>query len=199
MNLQAYAAHRKAHGLRGHSHVAVLKAIESGRLTEPAAVKVGGRWVIDPALADAQWADNTDPGSVEQLPPVQAKPAASSSQPKPAAKRKSSAKPAAVIESPPRQPEAPSIAGPSLAEARRAKAVYQAERERLAVMREKGELVPAQAVKQRWFEHGRAIRDNLMSIPDRIASQLAATTDTKEAHRLLSQEITGALRVLADG
>jgi len=39
MNLQAYAAHRKAMGLRGTSHVAVLKAIDSGRLHEPAVRK----------------------------------------------------------------------------------------------------------------------------------------------------------------
>jgi hypothetical protein len=197
MNLQAYAAHRKAQGLRGHSHVAVLKAIESGRLTEPAAVKVGGRWVIDPALADAQWADNTDPGPVEQLPPVQAKPAASSSQPKPAAKRKSSAKPAAVIESPPRQPEAPSIAGPSLAEARRAKAVYQAERERLAVMKEKGELVLVQDIRQEASRLARQVRDLLLIIPSRNAAKVASMQDAEAIRALLQAEIESALRGLA--
>ena len=60
MNLQGYAAHRKARGLRGTSHVAVLQAIQSGRLTEPAVRKIDGRWHIDASLADAQWAGNTN-------------------------------------------------------------------------------------------------------------------------------------------
>lgn len=76
---------------------------------------------------------------------------------------------------------------------------YQAELAKLQTLKERGELVPAAEVKARWFEHGRAIRDNLLSIPDRIASQLAASTDAREVHVLLSQEITGALRVLANG
>ena len=76
---------------------------------------------------------------------------------------------------------------------------YQAELAKLQTLKERGELVPAAEVKARWFEHGRAIRDNLLSIPDRIASQLAASTDAREVHVLLSQEIIGALRVLANG
>lgn len=174
MNLQAYAKHRKAQGLRGATHVAVLKAIEAGRLTEPAVRKVDGRWHIDATLADMQWAGNTDNQRVAALPDTPA-PAPTGRQPHPVG------------------------GGPSLAEARRARTVYQAERERIALLREKGELVPAAEVKARWFEHGRAIRDNLLSIPDRIASQLAASTDAREVHVLLSEEIAGALRVLANG
>jgi len=188
VNLQAYAAHRKAQGLRGQSHVAVLKAIETGRLMEPAVRKVGNRWHIDPALADAQWAGNTDTSHAPDPPePIEAEPPEPPTAP---------ATPRRATRA--RQPHIGGN-GPSLAEAKRAQAVYKAERERLALMREKGELVPAEDVKTRWYEHGRAIRDNLISIPDRIASQLAASTDTREVHQLLSQEITGALRVLADG
>lgn len=181
MNLRAYADHRKSQGLRGTSHVAVLKAIESGRLTEPAVRKVNGGWVIDPSAADAQWADNTIAVVVADSAPEKAQPPVASAQPRQTPSLEDS------------------MRGPSLAEAKRAQAVYKAERERLALLKEKGELVSAAEVKARWFEHGRAIRDNLMSVPDRIAAQLAATTDTREAHLLLSQEITGALRVLADG
>ena len=61
MNLQAYANHRKALGLRGTSHVAVLKAIERGRLMAPAVERQGRSWEIDPELADQQWADTTHP------------------------------------------------------------------------------------------------------------------------------------------
>ena len=61
MNLQAYANHRKALGLRGTSHVAVLKAIERGRLMAPAVERKGHGWEINPELADQQWADTTHP------------------------------------------------------------------------------------------------------------------------------------------
>jgi hypothetical protein len=61
MNLQAYANHRKTLGLRGTSHVAVLKAIERGRLMPPAVERNGRSWEINPELADQQWADTTHP------------------------------------------------------------------------------------------------------------------------------------------
>jgi hypothetical protein len=61
MNLKAYANHRKELGLRGTSHVAVLKAIDRGRLMPPAVERVGRGWRINPELADAQWADATHP------------------------------------------------------------------------------------------------------------------------------------------
>lgn len=61
MNLQAYANHRKELGLRGTSHVAVLKAIDRGRLMPPAVERVGRGWEINPELADLQWADATHP------------------------------------------------------------------------------------------------------------------------------------------
>ena len=61
MNLQAYANHRKALGLRGTSHVAVIKAIERGRIMAPAVERKGHNWEINPELADQQWADTTHP------------------------------------------------------------------------------------------------------------------------------------------
>jgi hypothetical protein len=178
MNLQAYADHRKAHGLRGTSHVAVLKAIESGRLTEPAVRKDGKHWRIDATLADAQWAGNTDTSTAGS-----AAPQITGDLPLPPNSR---------------QPH-PAGGGPSLAEAKRARAVYQAELTRLEMMRAKGELVLASEVRNRWYENGRTIRDNLISITARIASQLAASSDTREVSRLLGQEINRVLEVLSDG
>ena len=61
MNLQQYADHRKALGLRGATHVSVLRAIKNGRLQPPAVERQGKGWEIDPALADDQWAQATDP------------------------------------------------------------------------------------------------------------------------------------------
>lgn len=166
MNLQGYAAHRKARGLRGTSHVAVLQAIQSGRLTEPAARKIDGRWHIDASLADAQWAGNTN-----AAPP-----------PDPSA----------------RNMPHPAGGGPSMADAKRMRAIYQAERERLAVMREKGELILADTVKAEAARLARQVRDLLLMIPARCAAQAAALTDPEEVRDLLEREIEQALRGLAD-
>ena len=61
MNLQQYADHRKVLGLRGATHVSVIRAIKNGRLQSPAVERQGKGWEIDPALADEQWAQATDP------------------------------------------------------------------------------------------------------------------------------------------
>ncbi len=53
MNVKAYAESR------GVSHVAVLKAIRTGRIKS--ARKVGSRWEIDPEAADREWKSNTRP------------------------------------------------------------------------------------------------------------------------------------------
>lgn len=61
MNLQQYADHRKVLGLRGATHVSVLRAIKNGRLQSPAVERQGKGWEIHPVLADEQWARATDP------------------------------------------------------------------------------------------------------------------------------------------
>jgi hypothetical protein len=171
MNLQAYAKHRKEQGLRGTSHVAVLKAIESGRLTEPAVRKVDGRWHIDATLADQQWAGNTDPRGA--LPP-----------------------PPGPIDT--RQPH-PAGGGPSLAEAKRARAVWQAERERIELQQLKGELVSTAEVKAEAFNVARVVRDNMLAIPDRVIPTLASMSDLRAMHQYLTEEIRTAIRSISDG
>jgi hypothetical protein len=177
MNLQAYASHRKAQGLRGTSHVAVLKAIEAGRLTEPAVRKDGGRWYIDPELADQQWASNTS-NTPEARP-----------QPKPAA-----------LPPPPAPPRPPltKSGGPTMAEAQRAKAVCQAELARLDLMKARGELVLAEQVKQESARLGRQVRDLLLMIPSRNAAKVATMQDAEEIRGLLQAEIESALRGLVN-
>lgn len=168
MNLEAYAKHRKARGLRGTSHVAVLKAIDTGRLTEPAVRKANGRWQIDAPLADAQWAGNTNnmPDSGELPEPVNT-----------------------------RQPH-PEGGGPSLAQAKRAKAVYEAELTRLELQKEKRELINADEVKQEAARLARQVRDLLMTIPGRNAAKVATMQDSDAIRVLLESEIVNALRGL---
>ena len=168
MNLEAYAKHRKARGLRGTSHVAVLKAIDTGRLTEPAVRKVNGRWQIDAPLADAQWAGNTnnmpDSGELPEPPNT-------------------------------RQPH-PEGGGPSLAQAKRAKAVYEAELTRLELQRTKKELISADEVRQEASRLGKQVRDLLLTIPGRNAAKMATMQDSQAISDLLEAEIRNALRGL---
>jgi hypothetical protein len=184
MNLQAYANHRKALGLRGASHVAVLNAINDGRLSEPAVRREGRNWVIDPALADAQWAARTDPGEQGAMG------IGTATQP-----RHATAKAVAVAAPPPPATNG----GPSLAVSKQVKAAYEAKLTELEYKERTGELLPSREVRTQAFATGRAVRDGMMGIADRLSPQLAAINDTREVHALLIEEIRVALRVLADG
>lgn len=65
LSRSAYARHRKAQGLPGGSHVAVIKALKDGRIVlEPDGT-------IDPAKADAAWQSNTN-GALQRARPAKA-------------------------------------------------------------------------------------------------------------------------------
>lgn len=81
----------------------------------------------------------------------------------------------------------------------RRKEHYNAERQRVQALKDRGEVVPADQVKAEAFALARAVRDGLMSIADRLAPLLAATTDARQVHQLLNDEIRVALRSLANG
>jgi phage terminase Nu1 subunit (DNA packaging protein) len=88
---------------------------------------------------------------------------------------------------------------PGLDVSRERKEHYNAELARLQALKEREELVPTADVKRMASTLGRQIRDNVMAIPNRVAPLLAAAQDSGEVHRLLSEELRTALRVLADG
>jgi beta-glucosidase-like glycosyl hydrolase len=88
---------------------------------------------------------------------------------------------------------------PGLDVSRERKEHYNAEIARLQALKEREELVPTADVKREAFALGRQIRDNVLGIPDRVSPLLAAAQDSREVHRLLSEELRTALRVLADG
>ena len=88
---------------------------------------------------------------------------------------------------------------PDLNDSRARREHYQAELARLEALRGREELVPADQVKAEAFARARAVRDALLGLADRLAPILAATTDARECHRLLTEEHRVALRGLADG
>ena len=185
MNLQAYANHRKALGLRGTSHVAVINAIKGERLTPPAVVRDGHRWVIDPAMADEQCATRTDPSEyggqagggsrpIGIETPVQQQPATLP---------------------PPPSPKG----GPSLAVSKQVKAAYEAKLTELEYKERSGEMGNLQDVRKEAARLARQVRDLLLIVPSRNAAKVAAMSDPEDIRALLQQEIELALKGMANG
>jgi hypothetical protein len=222
VNLQAYANHRKSLGLRGTSHVAVINAINEGRIYPPAIWRSGrtGRfWNIDPDLADQQWADTTDPsefGSMKgsSLPigradpppaPAPAPPPAPDHPPPPSApvpppspapapaKRKPTELPPADL------PARTAKGAPAIGVSKQVKAAYEAKLSELDYKERIGELVPTKDVKAAASKVARQVRDLLLIIPSRNAARLVAMTDPEDARALLQAEIENAMKALADG
>lgn len=187
MNLQAYANHRKALGLRGTSHVAVINAIKDQRLTPPAVRRDGPRWIIDAELADEQWATRTDPSEyggqagggfrpigIETL--VQQRTATS-----------------------PPPPAAAAKGGPSLAMSKQVKAAYEAKLTELEYKERSGEMGNLQDVRKEAARLARQVRDLLLIVPSRNAAKVAAMSDPEDIRALLQQEIELALKGMANG
>jgi hypothetical protein len=185
MNLQAYANHRKALGLRGTSHVAVLNAINDGRLSDPAVRRQGRSWIIDPTVADAQWAGRTDPSERGAMGGGTARPIGRAS----------------VAVSPPTADQSPAAAkgGPSLAISKQVKAAYEAKLTELNFKERNGEMGSIRDMEREAFALAKAVREGMLSVIPRISADLAALGDAFEVERLLEAEVATALRVLADG
>jgi hypothetical protein len=188
MNLQAYANHRKALGLRGTSHVAVINAIKDQRLTSPAVVRDGHRWVIDPAMADEQWATRTDPSEYGGQAGGGSRPIGieASVQQRPAT-------------SLPPPPAAAAKGGPSLAVSKQVKAAYEAKLTELEYKERSGEMGNLQDVRKEAARLARQVRDLLLIVPSRNAAKVAAMSDPEDVRALLQQEIELALKGMANG
>jgi hypothetical protein len=180
MNLQAYANHRKALGLRGTSHVAVLNAINDGRLSDPAVRRDGRNWIINPELADEQWATRTDPSEKGAMGGGTSRPIGTTS----AAASTADQLPAAAK------------GGPPLAVSKQVKAAYEAKLTELEYKERSGEMGNLQDVKRQAAKLARQVRDLLLIIPSRNAARLAAMSDPEDVRSLLEEEIEGALKGL---
>ena len=92
----------------------------------------------------------------------------------------------------------PDDAIPELNESRARREHYQAELAKLQVAQQRGELVPADEVKQAAFQVGRSVREALSNLADRLSHQLAGETDPTVIHGLLSDEHRDALLALVE-
>ncbi len=162
---------------RGISNVSVHEAIQAGRIST-----VGGK--IDPDVADREWRENTD-------------------QSKPRNRITGSPKHARV----PGEPAEPmDFAGPDgsvgtasgYAKARAAREVYQAQLAKLELDRQRGTLVRADEVRLGAFNMARKARDQLIALPERLATVLAAAREPAEVQRILEEEIERICQEIAD-
>ena len=185
LSIRAYARHR------GVSHVAVKKAIDTGRISP---LPDG---TIDPAAADAQWAANTAPTrrSVADLPSDKSAPqlsAATRETPQAAASttREAVEPPTPVLSS----------GGTSLLQARTVNEVVKAQTNKVRLARLKGELVDRSQAVAHVFKLARAERDAWLNWPARISSQMAAGlgVDPHVLHVALDAAVRQQLQDLGD-
>jgi hypothetical protein len=177
LSIRAYARHR------GVSHVAVKKAIDTGRITP---LPDG---TIDPVAADAQWAANTtpsrrsvtatEPAPARDIPPVSARPQRDTPEP-----------PTPAL----------STGGTSLLQARTVNEVVKAQTNKVRLARLKGELVDRSQAVAHVFKLARAERDAWLNWPARISAQMAAGlgVDPHALHVALDVAVRQQLQDLGD-
>lgn len=156
LSIRAYARHR------GVSHVAVKKAIDTGRITP---LPDG---TIDAEAADAQWARNT----------VQPRRAPAHNTPTP---QRTQGRPEPEIPEPVPAPLA--TGGTSLLQARTVNEVLRAQLNKVELAQRKGELVDRAQAVSHVFKLARTERDAWLNWPARIAAQMAARLNV-DAHAL---------------
>ncbi len=180
LSFRAYARHRAGLELSGTSHNAVGKAVKSGRLVESVHETPKGLR-IDPEVADREWRENTAGTLVREPAGGRAPDSLFEGDELPDAQQSERAKSSAT-----------------LANANTLQAVYRARLLRLDFELKEGRLVDRESVDAEAFRLYRLVRENLLKIPTRISSQLAAITDSREIRALIETEIVTALASLGD-
>ena len=173
LSIRAYARHR------GVSHVAVKKAIDTGRITPEA------DGTIEPNRADLEWAQNT----VAARKPVAAKTASPAAEP---------IRPASA----PVEPGAPplSAGGTSWLQARTVNEVVKAQTNKVRLAQLKGDLVDRSQAIAHVFRLARTERDAWVNWPARISAEMAAKleVDAHELHVALESAVRDHLIELGD-
>ena len=157
--------------LKNVSRSAVSQRKRTGIL-EGAIVKHNGKTLLNKDLAMELWDKNTAP-VLNQIPAITKK----------ELKKQIDEMPADEI--------------PDFNVSRARKEHWNASLAKLQVQQQKKELIPVTDIKKSSFELGRAIRESLSNIADRLAPQCAGETDSQVIHRLLTEEHRNALEEIA--
>ncbi len=185
LSIRAYARHR------GVSHVAVKKAIDTGRITP---LPDG---TIDPVVADAQWAANTTPTRRSMADAASDK---TTQQVSASPREIPQASARAVRETPEPPTPALSSGGTSLLQARTVNEVVKAQTNKVRLAQLKGELVDRAQAVAHVFKLARAERDAWLNWPARISAQMAAGlgVEPHALHVALDAAVREQLRDLGD-
>ena len=189
MTQNEYAAHR------GISQPRIAKLIKQGKLKDAVIIK-GRRTIIDPERADAELEGNLDPTN------------------RPASKPDSKIKPKRkngkmvvlddstdadgnLISESEKKAVAESVGTLSMSynAARTFHEQYKAALAKLKYDQDSGKLVDVNVVEKAAFDAGRKIRDQIQSIPSRVAALVAAENNQHECKKILTEEFN---RVLAE-
>lgn len=153
---------------RGSTRQAVFAAIKDGRIKT--AVDENGK--IDPDLADRLWDMNTDPRYSKTT----------ALKDRTEAMTRDAEQKGFVLGS-----------GMAIAESKQIESEYKAKLAKLDYETKMGLLVLAADVEKEGFRVARVTRDAMLAIPDRMAAELAGTTDPFVVHKKLMEEIRNAI------
>ena len=159
--------------VKGLSRQRVSKAVKDGKL-EGAIVNSGKKKLIDKDLGLELWDSTT---SIVHKPVI-------TTQSKKELKKQIDALPDDAI--------------PDFNTSRARKEHWQASLAQLQVQQQKKDLIAVTEFKKSSFEMGRAIRESLANLADRLASQVAGETDPQVIHKLLTLEHRAALEQLVE-
>ena len=168
---------------RGVSHVAVIGAIKSGRLSKSVVYDAKGHpKIADVALADKEWVANTD-----QSKPLNSVTGSPKLHPGPGKAGQKSAPPEPVTND--AGAGGGGGGGPSYAQSRAIREAYMARLAKLDFDEKSGKLLEADKVRVASFNAARAARDMLLAVPDRVAPLVTGVTDQHEINRVLTDEM----------
>lgn len=179
MSLSEYARYR---GARLYS---VQAAVASGRIKKTA----DGR--IDSEAADRAWAKNTDPAQQRQY-------AQSANQDRDVAQNEKPADAPKFDRNEGGNEPLQNDGGPSFQDVRVRHEILKAEKTMLVVERMKRDYVPIEVVRKAADRQARLTKAALEALPDRLAPVLAAESDSRECHNILSAEVRSVLLSLSE-
>lgn len=182
-----YAAHRKARGLSGGTKQAVHRAVTEERISV-----FGPDKLIDPVLADSQWERNTRARVTVNDP---ADPVAPGSEQGPLGDLVDAAGAPAAAPPPASEPAQQLHADPGYLRSRAAQAAADARIAEMKAAELEGSLVRVDQVRAELASRLAPVREGLLQLPARLASQLAQS-DPARVQTLLEAEIHQVLAPL---
>lgn len=171
-----YARHRRARGLPGGALNAVQEAIKARRITP---IMQDGKVLIDPEVADIQWAKNTNHAKARHLKLA----------PAPAGAPGAAA--ATGAGAPPADGDPNTFMGWKTMREK-----HEAQLAEMKAQQMRGELLRADEVRRGVVGLLRTLRAGLGALPDRLAPLLAAEADPLRVRAMLKGEIDGLLAEL---